>query len=160
MPQTPHDEASSSSRDRLTGSPGQDTTSGPRAAQDERSRIVALAPDWRHEVVANAGRDREGRAIFLARELTSNAAQAGQSGERVAVLFPYTPESNAAALAGIWTLDRAGIAPPRECYVCAAPRVGDLRFCEACGATMSVVIDGAGNTSPSERIGAMRVAIG
>lgn len=160
MPQPPHDEASSSSRDRQSVPPGPDTTSGRRAAQDEVAGVIPLASDWKHEIVANAGRDREGRAVFIARQVASTQAPTALSSDSVVVVFAQAVQSNAAALAGIWALDRAGIAPPRECYVCAAPRVGDLRFCEACGATMSVVVDGARSGSPAERIGALRLATG
>jgi hypothetical protein len=113
VPQKQHDEAPSSSRDWRSGSLGQDTTSRPGVAQDEGARVIPLASDWKHEIVANAGRDREGRAVFLAREESSPAAPTRLSSEGVIALLAYSPQSNAAALGGIPMLNRAAIAPPR-----------------------------------------------
>jgi serine/threonine protein kinase len=99
--------------------------------------------------------------VFLAREEASTAAPTRQSSESVMALLAYSPQSNAAALGGIPMLNRAAILPPRECYVCAAPRVGELRFCEACGATMSVGVENAfRNGPPAERVAAVRAAAG
>ncbi|MEO6528709.1 MAG: serine/threonine-protein kinase [Gemmatimonadaceae bacterium] len=120
--------------------------------------------------LATVGRDRAGRAVLLARELATRLAPASQSSESLLVLVaptlgaggpPGAPGSVPPPFTSVRVLERGRISAARECYVCANPRADAARFCEACGATMSIVVPGTtGEQSAAARLAAVRSATG
>ena len=140
--------------------PGPDTTSGHGGAQGDAPPVAAALSAVGHEIVAPAGLDRSGRSVFVAREKSPSDAPATPGGGRLMVVFAETPHTNAPALGTLWLLDREAIALPGECYVCAAPRLDDARFCQACGATMSINVPGLTPAAAASGIEAVSTAMG
>jgi tRNA A-37 threonylcarbamoyl transferase component Bud32 len=158
VPEKPHDESPGSSRDWHAISSGPDTTSGSRPAQDDAASAPSVPSPGNHEIVGTAGRDRAGRTVFLARELASSSGPTTESSASLIALFARAPHTNAPALETVRVLDRVAVAAPRECYVCAMPRNDAVRFCEACGATMSFVVDDTTHGDSAARLDAVKVA--
>ena len=159
MPQNQHDGADRSSRDLSTASSGPDTTGAPHIAQADAPATVASPSSASHEIVATVGSDRWARSVFLARDLATVLSPASRSSESLLVLV--APPTDPAAFESVRVLERGRISPPRECYVCAAPRTDDLRFCGACGATLVIIVAGAAREqSAAARLEAVRATTG
>ena len=144
MPENQYDEATSNSLDRSALSSGPDTTGGQQSAQDAPSD----GPAPSHEIVANIGLDRFGRAVFLAQEALPSDAATRISPRPLISLYEQAARASVPNLAVLRSIDRAAIRRGPECYVCATPRTDDARFCEACGATLSIAVDGPASASP------------
>src|SRR5262249_30472141 len=123
---------------------GPDTTGGQHSAQGAPN--VGSAPS--HEIVANLGIDRFGRSVSLAQEPLPNDAATRVSPRPLIVLYPRAPHATVPELETLRSVERAGIQALPDCYVCATPHPADARFCEACGATLSIVVDGPAAGSP------------
>ena len=144
MSENQFDEATKRSLDPSALSPGPDTTGGEHGAQGAPSGPAA--PN--HEIVANAGVDRFGRAVFLAGEPQAGDGATRISARPLVALYALAPRASVPNLMALSAIDRAAIQRQPECYVCATPRIGDARFCEACGATLSIAVEGPAAASP------------
>jgi serine/threonine protein kinase len=144
VPENHYDEATSKSLERSAISSGPDTTGGSHSAQGAPN----AGPAPSHEIVANAGIDRFGRAVFLAQEPLPNDAATRISPRPLIALYAQTPHVSVPDLMALRSIDRTAIQRQPECYVCATPRIADARFCEACGATLTIAVEGPAAASP------------
>jgi serine/threonine protein kinase len=143
VPTKEPDEPPGSASHRHVTFPGPDTTSASSPAQDEAAHARTLSAPINHEVVANAGHDRAGHSVFLARETASSAMPTVALSASLIALFIDESNAGEPPVATVRVLERAAIARSRECHVCGTPRVDAVRFCEACGATLSIVVPSA-----------------